>query len=374
MKYPKYKTVSLLLLIFSFTTLQGQLAMQFDRLSNDAMDIASGPIDRLTTLEQKILQVSILSSSVSIPHQGEMIYTDTVNRFVASVGEMASSSLMVSALSSSAIENEVLSQGLTADYPLFAQSNIISSSGRDDVDVKASKKRSPAIESKNAQVKDPFFDDDFNDDFKDEYDDAFIRNYDPLEWLNRPMFYLNDRINEYALGPVSSLYTTVLSEPIRDGISNFFQNIKFPIRFVNSVLQGDDSNAGIEVNKFLLNTTAGILGFIKISDRYESLASTKSEDLGQTFGHWGIGNGPYIVLPILGPTTLRDGLGMFGDGFLSPINYLGKGEALAANIADVISGLPQNLKTYKSLTSNTIDPYSALQDAYLQRRSMLVDE
>jgi phospholipid-binding lipoprotein MlaA len=196
-----------------------------------------------------------------------------------------------------------------------------------------------------------------------------------LEPLNRATFKLNDGLYNFVLRPISKGYTTVLPSPVRQGIDNVYDNVKFPVRFVNSGLQGKFKRAGQEVQKFGVNTFAGFGGLIKQSDRIPSLASVPEEDSGQTLATWGVGHGPYIVLPILGPSTAREVVGLAGDYALNPINW---GFALKGDADDWawippavnnLRQLPIQLEKYDDSKANAIDPYTAIRSTYIQNRN-----
>ncbi len=217
----------------------------------------------------------------------------------------------------------------------------------------------------------------------DEMDDyATVQVSDPLEPMNRAIFKFNDGLYDYVLRPISKGYTRVVPEPARYGIRNFFDNIRFPIRFVNSALQLKFGRAGRETEKFLVNTVAGLGGFIRISDDVPSLASIPREDTGQTFGVWHIGKGPYLVLPVLGPGTARDTVGAVGDYFLNPLNWNPRGNIewyswkveTGVTATNVVNSLPDLLNTYDAPRKNAIDPYIAVRSAYIQYREAAVKQ
>jgi phospholipid-binding lipoprotein MlaA len=214
----------------------------------------------------------------------------------------------------------------------------------------------------------------------DEY--AAVQISDPFEPVNRAMFAFNDGLYDYVFRPVSKGYTFVVPSPARKGIRNFFDNIRFPIRFVNSALQGKFKRAGLETGKFAVNTVAGLGGFIRISDDVPALAQIPREDTGQTFGVWHIGKGPYLVLPILGPGTARDTVGFVGDYFLNPLNwnlreniewYTWEIET-GVTVVNVVSSLPDTLATYDSARKDAIDPYIAVRSSYVQYREAAVKQ
>jgi phospholipid-binding lipoprotein MlaA len=217
----------------------------------------------------------------------------------------------------------------------------------------------------------------------DEMDDyAVVPVSDPFEPVNRAIFRFNDGLYDYVFRPVSKGYTTVVPAPARKGIGNFFDNIRFPIRFVNSTLQGKFKRAGLETGKFAVNTVAGLGGFIRISDDVPALARIPQEDTGQTFGVWRIGAGPYVVLPILGPGTVRDTVGFAGDYFLSPLNWNLKDNIewytweidTGVTVVNVVSRLPDTLATYDAARKDALDPYLAVRSSYVQYREAAVKQ
>lgn len=197
---------------------------------------------------------------------------------------------------------------------------------------------------------------------------------DPFEGLNRFTFKFNDKVYDFVLRPVSKGYEFVAPKPVRQGLSNFFDNVKFPVRFVNNGLQGKFKNAGKEVGKFGVNTIAGFGGFIRQSDKIPSLAAVTNEDTGQTLGKWGIGHGPYMVLPIIGPSTARDTLGFAGDYALNPVHwgYLlknGTDWVWIPTTVNTIQSLPDQLWYYDESCKNSVDPYLSVRSIYVQNRN-----
>lgn len=214
---------------------------------------------------------------------------------------------------------------------------------------------------------------------QDDYD-AATQVADPLEPLNRATFAVNDKIYKWVLTPVSKTYTTLLPAGVRTCIDNVYENVKFPVRFVNSGLQGKFDRAGKEAQKFAVNTFAGFGGIIKQSDQIPSLASVPAEDTGQTLATWGVGHGPYIVLPLLGPSSAREVLGLAGDYALDPINwgFALKGDAddwaWIPSTGNTIRALPLQLERYKDTTDTAIDPYTAVRSTYIQNRGSAAAE
>jgi phospholipid-binding lipoprotein MlaA len=192
---------------------------------------------------------------------------------------------------------------------------------------------------------------------------------DPLEQWNRVVFRFNDAAIEYAARPAYKGYVYVTPDFMRTGIKNFFHNAAFPVRFVNNLLQGRGRAAGVEMSRFVLNTTAGLGGFFDVARRHRPIVPVEDEDMGQTFGIWGFGEGFYIVWPLLGPSTLRDSAGLAGDYFLTPVSYLRPWElGVGLSAVDVFNDLDSVLDLYDNLRRSAIEPYSSVRDAYVQYR------
>lgn len=197
---------------------------------------------------------------------------------------------------------------------------------------------------------------------------------DPLYYFNYAMYSFNDFMYHYALEPITSGYETITPRTVRKGVSNFFHNLLFPVRFVNNLLQGEIVDAALEVEIFLINSTVGVLGLAQVAQEGLDI-KTNDEDLGQTFGKWGVGNGCYVVWPFLGPSTLRDTLGDVGDSFLKPLNYVEPWElSLGLQAYEKVNTLSFHLGEYESLKKAALDPYVAIRDAYIQNRASKVKE
>jgi len=198
--------------------------------------------------------------------------------------------------------------------------------------------------------------------------------FDPLYYFNYLMYSVNDFLYFNAIKPVAIGYKTVMPVQARKGINNFFHNLVFPVRFVNNILQGEIKDAGTEIEVFLINSTIGGLGFAQVAQHKFNL-HTANEDLGQTLGSYTIGNGFYLVLPILGPSTLRDLIGSVGDSFLTPVNYVEPWELSAGIKAyDTINATSFRLGDYEALKKAALDPYVAIRNAYIQNRKEKIKE
>ncbi|NOX32550.1 MAG: VacJ family lipoprotein [Deltaproteobacteria bacterium] len=191
---------------------------------------------------------------------------------------------------------------------------------------------------------------------------------DPFYYFNYAMYTFNDILYSAAINPIASSYKAVFPAPARKGVKNFFFNLLFPVRLVNNILQGEIKDAGTEIEIFLINSTIGILGFSRVAQNEFDL-HTANEDFGQTLGRYSIGNGIYLVLPILGPSTLRDTVGLVGDYFLTPVNYVDPWElSTGIKAYDTINTASFHIGEYEALKKAAIDPYEALKDAYIQNR------
>lgn len=212
------------------------------------------------------------------------------------------------------------------------------------------------------------FDDDF-DDFDDE-DEEFVTISDPLEPINRGFFWFNDKLYFYLIKPVTRVYR-VVPEKARVSVSNFFSNVFTPIRFANALVQLKFRDAGTELGRLLINSTIGIGGLFDPAKNIYGIRK-KNEDFGQTLGHYGIGQGFYLVLPIFGPSSLRDGLGDAVDAYyLNPIYTLDLKDRDKYTLwaLDQINALSLDRDTYEAIKRESLDPYVFVRDAYSQNRA-----
>ncbi|MBF0536700.1 MAG: VacJ family lipoprotein [Nitrospirae bacterium] len=195
---------------------------------------------------------------------------------------------------------------------------------------------------------------------------------DPFEVTNRMMFEFNDRFYFWVLKPLSGAYSAFIAEPERAVIGNFFHNLLMPIRLVNSLLQLRFDEAGIELARFGINTTIGILGLGDVAEGDFKLKGNR-KDTGQTLGSYGIGHGFYIVWPFLGPMSLRDSFGYVGDQALSPTSYVGNLQGtLSLNMYRYFNKTSLQIGDYEDLKDSAVDPYIAMRDAYVQYRNNLL--
>lgn len=198
---------------------------------------------------------------------------------------------------------------------------------------------------------------------------------DPFEWSNRLIFSFNDKLYFWVMKPFSKVYNAVVPEEGRIPIRNAYQNIRMPIRAVSSLLQGKIKVTGIELARFAINSTMGLAGFYDVA-RSEFNIKGQEQDLGLTLGYYGIGEGPYIILPFLGPSCLRDAIGTTGGAFLNPVNYIGPPIELVIGVQafEFINNASLQIGEYEALKEAAIEPYVALRNAYLQYRRAQINK
>ena len=224
-------------------------------------------------------------------------------------------------------------------------------------------------------------------------DEEAGEEYDPWEPVNANIFEFNRQVDRFVLKPVAKGYDFVMPDLVQVGISNIFSNLRFAPRFLNNVFQGKLKGAGIEVGRFLINSTVGVAGFFDLATKVDLV--TPEEDLGQTLGFYGVKPGPYLVLPLLQPFTVRDFVGYVGDVFLNPINWLvvpiievdnvpsviaHKNRTttsiiqFGARVGEIVNERSRNLETYQGVEEATLDLYTAVRNAYLQKRAQAFRE
>ncbi len=216
-------------------------------------------------------------------------------------------------------------------------------------------------------------DDDGLEDLEDEFVDDTVEIADPLEGLNRGIFWFNDKLYFYLLKPMAR-GLRLLPRPVRQGVDNVFSNIGAPIRAGNALLQLKFADTARELARFLVNSTIGLAGVFDIAKDID-LPMTR-EDFGQTLGHYGVGPGIYLVLPILGPSTLRDAVGETVDTFLDPL-YVQTDtnrDLLALKSIKTVNALSLDEDTYEQVKRNAIDPYQFIKNTYVQHRARLIEE
>jgi phospholipid-binding lipoprotein MlaA len=211
--------------------------------------------------------------------------------------------------------------------------------------------------------------------FEDEEPELTIA--DPLYYFNKGIWHFNDFVFLYIGEPAARGYNKILPETVRGGVTNFFSNWYTPVRLVSCLLQAKWEEAGTETGRFLINTTFGILGFADLAKEEEWAGwQVADEDMGQVFGAWGIGHGFYLVLPLAGPSSARDGVGRIGNGFLDPLTYLDIKfwEYVAIWSYREFANYAPYAGEYIKFRDMSLDPYTAMRNAYLQLRARKVAE
>jgi len=196
---------------------------------------------------------------------------------------------------------------------------------------------------------------------------VYLDDIDPLEELNRPIFEFNQTLDQNLLEPIAISYRDNTPESIKKGVGNFFSNLGEVSTLANQILQFKAEDSFITLSRFLLNTTIGLAG---IFDPASELGLTKKdEDFGQTLGFWGVPEGPYFVIPILGPSTLRDTAGLYVD-MTSDVNLINNldtnGEIAATSLKTVDKRV--ELLPATDLINSSFDPYITMRSSYLQKR------
>ena len=196
---------------------------------------------------------------------------------------------------------------------------------------------------------------------------AQVDEVDSLETFNRLMYRLNYGADTYVLKPITQGYRYVVPAPGRLVVTNVIDNLYSPVVFVNSVLQGDPQNSFATLWRFILNTTLGLGGTID----FASSAGLKNRpaDFGETLAMYGVKSGPYVVLPLLGPSSIRDAVGRGADIFADPLTYAGYDISLSKEAVDAIDWRSRNGKLIDDIYENSIDPYETFRSAYMQKRT-----
>lgn len=195
---------------------------------------------------------------------------------------------------------------------------------------------------------------------------------DPWERMNRTTFKVNTALDHAIARPVARAYQKVAPRPVRTGVSNFMDNLFYPVTMANDLLQLKFKPFAQDTGRFVLNTLVGVGGLLDPATR--AGLPKHEEDLGQTFGYWGAGPGPYFVIPILGPSDVRDGIGKLGDTWFSPLTYVNNSYIRYGIYGVYLVDTRYRLLPQDKLLEEAYDPYTLLKNAYLQRREFLVTD
>jgi phospholipid-binding lipoprotein MlaA len=197
---------------------------------------------------------------------------------------------------------------------------------------------------------------------------------DPLETVNRGIFDFNQAFDRTILKPVAIAYRDGVPDPVRNGIRNFLNNLRSPVLLLNDLLQGEFGLANATLGRFVINSTFGIGGVLDIAGQHG--LPYHDADFGQTFGVWGIPPGPYLMLPILGPSDPRDATGLAAGALANPINYLPSGsfnyEIYLRTVPSAVDSRSRNIGQFDKLESTSLDYYATIRSLYTQRREAMI--
>jgi phospholipid-binding lipoprotein MlaA len=205
---------------------------------------------------------------------------------------------------------------------------------------------------------------------------AAAQSKDPLEPFNRSVMKLNSGLTKIVIKPVVTVYRTLIPRPLRQAIGNISSNAKAPLTFAHDVLQGEGDRAAQTLGRFVMNSTVGLGGTFDLAAR--AGVPAHDEDAGQTFARWGVPSGPYLVLPLLGPSNIRDTAGFAADIFADPLRYVARGNDVRNNVSTGLSVgsaltlVDQNIDRMSELQRGSLDPYVALREAYTQFRTAAI--
>jgi phospholipid-binding lipoprotein MlaA len=198
---------------------------------------------------------------------------------------------------------------------------------------------------------------------------------DPFEGFNEKMFWFNREVlDRYLLKPLATGWDFILPDPVQRGVHNFFDNLQVVRRVVNNSLQAKFGGAGTELARFGINSTIGLVGFFDVAKDAFGIEQ-RDEDTGQTFGVWGIAQGPYLILPFLPPLTIRDGVGYAFDAAMTPYTYfIPWWGTIAGTATNTVNERSLNLDRFERVAESTVDLYGAVRNGYLQRRAAAVKQ
>jgi phospholipid-binding lipoprotein MlaA len=216
--------------------------------------------------------------------------------------------------------------------------------------------------------------------FHETTDDAFLKeaskpkNGDPLRPINKVFFAINHQLYRFIFKPLAKVTTAIIPKPIRTGIGNAIENAETPIRVAGCLLQGKFTRAGQETAKLVVNSTVGIGGLFKPSQSIDTLKDVPPEDLGQAIASWGVPAGPYVVLPVLGPSNTREIFGHGGDIAANPATWLGERSVrILVRGTKIVQENPYRMDLYDAATKHAVDPYTSVKEAYHSYRQHEID-
>lgn len=237
------------------------------------------------------------------------------------------------------------------------------------------KEQTPSIQPNTSHLNDHISDDEHL--FEDYNENCDVPIKDPLESWNRFWFHCNDFLYLQILKPLYKGYEIITPSAFRQGLRNFMYHIQTPIRLLNSILQAKFGQAWVELGRFIINTTVGLGGFINVAqkDTPRIPINPESADFGHTLDCWGVGEGIYLIWPVLGPSTIRDTVGTIGDALVGPFSWLVQPigivpleYGLTAEVLLMFNKSNTVIEMYESIVNSSIEPYIALRDAYVKYR------
>jgi phospholipid-binding lipoprotein MlaA len=237
----------------------------------------------------------------------------------------------------------------------------------------------PRIQLAQAQSDISQEDDAFLDLFPGDDEMEIEEDFDPFETLNRFIFAINETLDVFILRPAAEVYRFLLPQVVQDSVRNFTRNLDAPVIFLNQLFQGKDEEASETIARFFINSTIGLAGLIDAADHWD--LEYREEDFGQTLGFYGAGPGPYLVLPLFGPSSLRDGIGLGVDTLMDPWPYVLDAAEVARDreillgrrIAAGIDKRGRNIETVDDLRRDSVDFYARIRSLYLQHRRSLIE-
>lgn len=211
----------------------------------------------------------------------------------------------------------------------------------------------------------------------DSYDAPAREINDPIEPVNRFIFGFNDVLDRFLIEPVAKGYKAVLPSFVRDSVQSFMRNLQSPLIVANNLLQGDVGDAGIALARFAINTTVGVGGLVDVA-KTQGL-NYEDEDFGQTLAKWGIGDGFYLVLPVIGPSSLRDTTGLLVDSYADPVRIVSENTDkewiyVTRVVVQGIDTRSRMIEAIDDMRRNSLDYYAAMRSAYAQRRTALIND
>lgn len=213
-------------------------------------------------------------------------------------------------------------------------------------------------------------------DMNNQYSTDYSNN-DPLETVNRAIFSFNDTVDTFVIKPIAQGYRAIVPVPVRDAVRNFLRNLKSPINFANQVLQGDLTGAGTVATRFVVNSTIGVAGLMDVGENFG--LEHEEEDFGQTLAVWGVPQGPYVVVPLLGPSNPRDIVGLVVDTIADPLNiYAEEHDKMWITYTraglTVIDNRARLIDPMDDLKRNSLDYYATIRSVYTQFRNAQVTD